>query len=211
MPVHLSVDLIWPWPSTTLRFCVFHFKQAIISHAYSIGLKADYDTIGNLIRSAIQMLGALAWVPEGEVVEAYHIIKPTLFSDLAEFLQYFEEICIGTPTSPARYRPSQWNQYKAILSVIICRSSNVVEGWHNGLYNLVECVHPSVHIFFEAMLKEQAITSIKIVAHNHKRLPAKRRTKWLDLERLQSDQCEAYDIERKKNMKKKHKDISRLP
>ena len=90
----------------------------------------------NPIRSAIQMLGALAWIPEGEVVEAHHIIKPTLSFGLAEFLQYFEEIWIGTPTSPARYRPSQWNQYKAILSVILRRSSNVVEGWHNGFYIL---------------------------------------------------------------------------
>ena len=78
VPVNLSVDLIWPF--TTLRGCLFHFKQAVIRLAYSIGLKADY-TIG---RSAIQMLGALTWVPEGEVVEAYHIIKPTLSSDLAE-------------------------------------------------------------------------------------------------------------------------------
>ena len=108
----------------------------------SLIVKADYDIIGKPVRSAIQMLSALAWVPEGEVVEAYHIIKPTLSSDLAEFIQYFEEILIGTPTSPTRYRPSQWNQYKAILS-IICRSSNVVEGWHSSFYNLVECYHPS--------------------------------------------------------------------
>ena len=73
----------------------------------------------NPIRSAIQMLGALAWIPEGEVVEDHHIIKPTLSSGLAEFLQYFEEIWIGTITSLARYRPSQRNQYKAILSVIL--------------------------------------------------------------------------------------------
>ena len=82
------------------------------------------------------MLGAIAWVPELEVVEAYHIIKPILSFDQAEFVQYFEEILIGPPTS-ARYQPSQWNQYKAILT-IICRSSNVVKGWHNSFYNLVE-------------------------------------------------------------------------
>ena len=140
-------------------------KFRSLPNAYSIGLKADYAIIGNPIRSAIQMLGDLAWVPcVGKVVKAYHIIKPTLSSDLAEFLQYFEEIWIGTPTSPARYRPSQWNQYKIILSVIY-RSSNVVEGCHKGFYNLVECPHPSFHIFFEAMLNEQALTSIKTVAH----------------------------------------------
>ena len=119
----------------------------------STGLKADFDTIDHTIRSAIQMLGALAWVPEGEVVDACQIIKPTQSSDLAEFLQYFEKIWIGTPTSPARYPPSHW------------------------------------------MLNEQALTSVKIVAHHRKRLPAKRRKKWLVLEKLQSDQCEAYDID----------------
>ena len=45
VPVDLSVDLIWP--STTLRGCLFHFKQAFIRHAYSIDLKADYVTISN--------------------------------------------------------------------------------------------------------------------------------------------------------------------
>ena len=181
--------------------CLFHFKQAIIRHAYSTGLKADYDIIGNPVRSAIQMLGALAWVPEEEVVEAYHITKPTLSSDFAEFVQYFEEFLIGPPTLFARYQPIQCNQYKAILS-IICRSSNVVKGWHNSFYSLVECYHPSLHIFFEAMLNEHALTSVKIGAHNQKRLTAKRHTKWLDLEKLQNDQCEAYDIEKKKKYEK---------
>ena len=106
-------------------------------------------------------------------------------------MQYFEEIWIGTPTSPAHYRPSRWNQYKDIL---ICGSSNVVEDWYYGFYNLVGCSHLSLHIFFEAMLNAQALPSVKIVAHNQKRLPAKRRTKWLDLEKLQNDQCEAYSI-----------------
>ena len=45
-------------------------------------IKADYDFIGNPVRSAIPMLGALAWVPEGEVAEAYHIIKPTLSNNI---------------------------------------------------------------------------------------------------------------------------------
>ena len=48
------------------------------------------------------------------------------------------------------------------------------------------------------MLNDQALTSVKIVAHNQKRMPAKGRTKWLGLEKLQNDQCEAYDIEKKK-------------
>ena len=88
----------------------------------------------------------------------YRVVQLHLSVDLiwpSTTLQYFEEIWIGTPTSPARYRPSKCNQYKDIL---ICRSSNVVEDWYYGFHNLVQCSHLSLHIFFEAMLNAQALT-----------------------------------------------------
>ena len=50
------------WPSTTLRGCLFHFKTSTVDKESFIGLKPDYDTIGHPVRTAIQMLGALAWV-----------------------------------------------------------------------------------------------------------------------------------------------------
>ena len=114
VPVDLFVDLVWP--SNTLRGCLLHFKQAIIRHAYSIGLKAYYYTVGNPIRSAIQIFGALREYLSWEKLQSLATL-----TNLLSLLTLLS----SSSTSHARYLPSQWNHYKAILSVI-CRSSNVV-------------------------------------------------------------------------------------
>ena len=129
----------------------------------------------------------------------YRVVPLHLSVDLiwpSTTLQYFEEIWIGTPTSPARYRPSQWNQYKDIL--IICRSSNIVEDWYYGFYNLVECSHLSLHIFFEALLNAQALTSVKIVAQNQKRLPVRDARSGLTLRSSRMTSVKLMILKRKK-------------
>ena len=59
-----------------------------------MGLASFYKIIGSPVRRAIQLLGALAFVPEGDVFEVYHKIKPTLTDDVGEFLEYMESTWI---------------------------------------------------------------------------------------------------------------------
>ena len=179
LAIRNSVSSIWP--STVVRGCLFHFKQAMLRNAGSMGLASFYKIIGSPVRRAIQLLGALAFVPEGDVYEVYHKIKPTLTDDVGEFLEYMESTWIGSPGSPAKYPPSEWNQHTYCLDKL-CRSSNQIEGWHNGFNRIVECSHPSFHIFCEAILTEQGLTAGKISQHKKKRLPAVRRKKWVALE-----------------------------
>ena len=87
LAIRNSVSAIWP--STTVRGCLFNFKQAILRKAASIGLAPFQKIIGSPVRRTIQLFGALAFVPEGDF---YHKIKPTLSQD-AKY--------------PAKYPPGQ--------------------------------------------------------------------------------------------------------
>jgi len=66
LAIRNSVSTIWP--CTVVRGCLFHFKQAILRKAASIGLAPFYKIIGSPVRRTIQLLGALAFVPEGDDV-----------------------------------------------------------------------------------------------------------------------------------------------
>ena len=90
LAIRNSVSTIWP--CTVVRGCLFHFKQALLRKAASIGLALfyNYKIIGSPVRRTIQLLGALAFVPEGDVYDAYHKIKPTLSQDVGEFFEYME-------------------------------------------------------------------------------------------------------------------------
>ena len=88
-----------------------------------LAVASFYKIIGSPVRRAIQLLGALAFVPEGDVYKVYHKIKPTLTDDVGEFLEYIESTWIGSPGSPAKYPPSEWNQHTYCLDKL-CRSSN---------------------------------------------------------------------------------------
>ena len=68
-----------------------------------------YKIIGSPVRRTIQLLGALAFVPEGDVYDVYHKIKPELSDDVGEFFEYIESTWISSPGSPAKYLPSEYN------------------------------------------------------------------------------------------------------
>ena len=71
-----------------------------------------------------------------------------------------ESIWIGSPGSPAKHTPGQWNQLKHTYTLAkLCRSSNQIEGWHNGFNRIVDCAHPSFNIFSEAILHEHGLTA----------------------------------------------------
>ena len=70
-------------------------------------LSTRIKIIGSPVRSTIQLIGALAFVPEEDVYDAYHKIKPTLSQDVGEFFEYMEPTWIGSLDSmePTYLRP----------------------------------------------------------------------------------------------------------
>ena len=109
----------------------------MLRDAASMGLAPFYKIIGSPVRRTIQLLGASAFVPEGDIYDVYHKIKPTLSDDVGEFFQYIESTWISSPGSPDKYL-QQFQQNSRVFD------------------------HPSFHIFCEAILTEQDLTAGKI-------------------------------------------------
>jgi hypothetical protein len=77
---------------------------------------------------------------------------------LEELTTYFEHSYIrgqrlrgrGTVYSPALFPINTWNQHAAGVDGI-ARTTNSVEGWHNGLQSLFHCHHPTLWSFMEGL------------------------------------------------------------
>ena len=89
------------------------------------------------------MIGALAFIPEKDVILAFNCIKemPDLHSNLKNVLMYFEENYIGEPMrrknarSLPRFPIKNWNQFENTVEGL-ARTNNHVEGW-NGRFNAI--------------------------------------------------------------------------
>ena len=98
--------------------------------------------------------------PDGDVSFAYDLIEPLLPSDMDEFSEYFTRNWIGTPTQTPRFPVALWNQFDAI-DARLPRTTNLIEGWHNGFKVLVNKRKPTIIQFIDA-LKADIKTDIKM-------------------------------------------------
>lgn len=129
------------WPGAVKRGCFFNYKQAMNKKVAMFDLKTEYETLGSDIRRAIKMLRTLPFVPEGDVRDAYDLIKPMFTPDLGEILEYFEGTWVGSSTTAPRYCVAEWNQHDTLLAQLQ-KSCNDVEGWHNGFSRVVAVKNP---------------------------------------------------------------------
>lgn len=130
------------------------------------------------------MLTALAFVPEGDVPEAFDLIAQDMPSDMDEFAEYFERNWVGGPAQPPRFPIPLWNQYDAIQARLP-RTTNLVEGWHNGFKVL--CVTVSQ--------QTETLTDIKHTKINMREQPPKRSRRWISLEERQTAFVDTYDFD----------------
>ena len=73
------------WPSTTIRGCYFHFKQALWRNFQKYDLVPEYQVPGSDVRTAFKLLGALPFVPLGDLDLAWRLLKPTIHADMVDF------------------------------------------------------------------------------------------------------------------------------
>ena len=133
--IHNAVAEVWP--STTRRGCNFHYKKALLKHLKRTDIWEEYLIENSPIREFFAMTGAIAYVPEADVLQAWRLLKPLLPVDMAEFASYFENTWIGTSTCNPLYSHDMWNQHDA-SQLMIPRSSNIAEGWHHGFHSILE-------------------------------------------------------------------------
>ena len=77
------------------------------------------------------MTGAIAYVSETDVPQAWRHLKPLLPVDMAEFASYYENTLIRT--SNPLYAHDMWNQHDA--SQLILRTSHITESWHHRFHS----------------------------------------------------------------------------
>lgn len=154
------------FPNTSVSGCYFHLCQSILRKVNELGMKVAYET-DDVLRSFIRCIPALAFVPPGDVADAFDILAEAKPEDehgherLDELLSYSELTWIrgrrlrgrGETYAPAVFPIPLWNKHEAGLDGV-ARTTNVVEGWHYGLQALFQCHHPTMWSFLTGIQQD---------------------------------------------------------
>jgi hypothetical protein len=146
--------------------CLFHFSQAIFRKQASIGLNPLYQDKESEVRRWIRRHMALAFIPPEAVADVW-----------AEFLQDFPHWTngVGLRTMSAeflKYFHQQWILRTPIEQWNHCfnegpRTSNMAEGFHNGLHNrLIPQNRPSLREFLRCLQRLHNVTLTRIAQLN---------------------------------------------
>ncbi|CAF0933776.1 unnamed protein product [Brachionus calyciflorus] len=118
-----------------IHACFFHLSQSLYRRIHKKDLIKKWNT-DSALRKNFRRLQALAFLPTGDVIQAFSLIKkdsPTYFNQI---LNYFENNYKGKvkdfkQTEP-RYPIEIWNLYERI-KLDLPRTNNSVESWHSRL------------------------------------------------------------------------------
>lgn len=190
------------FPTAEISGCFFHLSQAVLRKVGALGLKNMYESNVDNIAISIKMLCALSLLPLEEVEDTFLEVAETFPDDrldVEELITYFENTFIrgrqlrGGRRRAAMFPPQIWNQREAAAEGF-ARTTNCVEGWHNGLQSLFPCAHPTMWTFFNGLVKETELAHTQYLQHvSGQRIPMKNKYKSLKL-RLQN-MIDNYEIQ----------------
>ena len=154
------------FPLARITGCYFHLFRSVIRKVHEVGLKKLYES-NDAVREAIRCLSAISHVPTEDVGESFVILADYItmnMPDIAhmdEVLSYFEHTYVrgrrlrgrGDRYAPALFPPELWNQRESAADGM-ARTTNIVEGWHNGLQGLFQCSHPTMWRFLSGLLND---------------------------------------------------------
>ena len=106
------------------------------------------------------MVGAIAFVPEGDVDRTWILIKQLLPPNIIKFTRYYEATWIVTSVTQPTSAHGVWNQSAASRS-LLSRSTNIAKGWHRGFNNMLGCSRPTIWKFLDCAKEEQSFTDMK--------------------------------------------------
>lgn len=149
------------FPHTCIKGCFFHFNQSVYRKVQEFGLKRRYDT-DSAFALKLRLLCALAFIPVEEAVMVFEeLIDAKIIPEEAnEVVDYFEDTWIGRPDRRNGRRPplfsiEMWNCYSRVIDNLP-KTNNNIEGWHRSFAQLINCNHPNIWNFIEALQKEQS-------------------------------------------------------
>ena len=160
------------FPNATMKGCLFHLSQSVMRKVGELGLKVNFESDPDF-NMAVKSLTALSFVPENDVLERFLELVDS-FPDLErvdELIAYFEVTYVqgrdrghGRGRGPARYLPQMWNHFEDPANNVP-RTTNAVEGYHNGLNSLFLSQHPSMWKLLDGLIKDIALQQ-KVNADN---------------------------------------------
>ena len=170
------------FPESDVKGCTFHFRQAIIRHLNQEGLKTVYneDTHPE-VKSWIRQIMAMSLLPAFLVEYAWANLKyppVTQEADLnlriEKFKLYVENTWIN-----GSYPPTLWTHFDNDGP----RTTNVAEGWHNGINSHFGMSHPSLRSFMDWIQKCQFEVQCRGIQLKANRNPKKRAKKYIELDK----------------------------
>lgn len=192
-----------------IQGCFFHFKQNIWRHIQSLGLVSLYTDDKDCNRK-MKQLGALAFVPPADVIEAFDLIKSNLNAEnnsLIKLYDYFEETYIRVNKEVARTRNNSkferikpmfdielWNVYDRVVNNMP-RTNNFVEAWYGAFSSMLN-KHPNVNQLIDELRKEQNNTDTTIIQLDSGRI-YKRKPKYVEIDERISNVVNNYNSKNK--------------
>ncbi|CAN8007071.1 unnamed protein product, partial [Ixodes pacificus] len=118
-----------------IQGCFFHPAQSVYRKLCALGFQARYAT-DEKFAAKMKMFPALAFLPAGNIPEAFQDIMEAMPPEAILVAGYFENVYIGRPRRngicSAQCPPKMWSGHEATMGAM-ARTNNSVEAWHYGL------------------------------------------------------------------------------
>jgi len=141
------------FPNVTVKGCSFHFRQAMMRRIQREGLKAAYEVDQSPVREWLRRVMAMTMLPAFAIPLMWeHLKNPPLSGDpltdakAASFATY-----VTTTWIEGDFPPSMWSHFDNLGP----RTTNLAEGWHNGLNTSLGVAHPSLRAFLDWLQRYQ--------------------------------------------------------
>jgi len=138
------------FPEVVVKGCMFHFRQALMRHIQKEGFQQAY-TDNIVVQTWIRQIMSMTMLPVFAVPLAWNALKhppniPDLTDKFIAFVDYLERTWIT-----GLFAPSLWTHFDNEGP----RTTNVAEGWHNGLNSSFGISHPSPRMFLSWLQRNQ--------------------------------------------------------
>ena len=152
------------FPGAINKGCFFHLCQNIWRKIQNSGLATLYGDDENFCL-LMRHIGALAFLPSSEIIDAFESVKSILPDNAAEVVSWFDENYVNGRVRrtyrngrearvPPLFPPEMWSVFQN-NNIGFPRTQNKVEGWHRRWQLLVGRNHPGVFHLIKELKKEQ--------------------------------------------------------
>jgi len=167
------------FPESVVKGCSFHFRQALYRHVQSEGLAREYEQPDSVIRGWLRQVLAMSALPAFAIPLVWQWLQvppaydPIMYAKAVAFASYVDRTWIR-----GDFPPSLWSHYDNLGP----RTTNVAEGWHNGLNSRFGMPHPSLRVFLNWLQKAQYETQCRGIQLAAGRSPKPRKAAYVNVD-----------------------------